>query len=219
MRELCIQKAPGERLGISIRGGAKGHAGNPCDPTDEGIFISKVSPTGAAGRDGRLRVGLRLLEVNQQSLLGLTHGEAVRMLRGVGDTLTVLVCDGFDTATAVPAEVSPGVIANPFAAGLGRRNSLESISSIDRELSPEGPSKVRTTCSRRPRGWGAQGCWSLTVCSLPAEGAAGTDPAVGTRGRGPELGEPQAGLPHSGRRAQRWGHAEGTVWGDRREDG
>ncbi|XP_030897266.1 protein scribble homolog isoform X6 [Leptonychotes weddellii] len=141
MRELCIQKAPGERLGISIRGGAKGHAGNPCDPTDEGIFISKVSPTGAAGRDGRLRVGLRLLEVNQQSLLGLTHGEAVRMLRGVGDTLTVLVCDGFDTSTAVPAEVSPGVIANPFAAGLGRRNSLESISSIDRELSPEGSSK------------------------------------------------------------------------------
>ncbi|XP_064443819.1 protein scribble homolog isoform X13 [Mirounga angustirostris] len=141
MRELCIQKAPGERLGISIRGGTKGHAGNPCDPTDEGIFISKVSPTGAAGRDGRLRVGLRLLEVNQQSLLGLTHGEAVRMLRGVGDTLTVLVCDGFDSSTAVPAEVSPGVIANPFAAGLGRRNSLESISSIDRELSPEGSSK------------------------------------------------------------------------------
>ncbi|XP_074172608.1 protein scribble homolog isoform X6 [Rhinolophus sinicus] len=141
MRELCIQKAPGEKLGISIRGGAKGHAGNPCDPTDEGIFISKVSPTGAAGRDGRLRVGLRLLEVNQQSLLGLTHGEAVQLLRGAGDTLTVLVCDGFDTSTSPASEVSPGVIANPFAAGLGRRNSLESISSIDRELSPEGPGK------------------------------------------------------------------------------
>uniref|UniRef100_A0A8C6E9S5 Protein scribble homolog n=1 Tax=Moschus moschiferus TaxID=68415 RepID=A0A8C6E9S5_MOSMO len=152
MRELCIQKAPGERLGISIRGGAKGHAGNPCDPTDEGIFISKVSPTGAAGRDGRLRVGLRLLEVNQQSLLGLTHGEAVQLLRSVGDTLTVLVCDGFDTSAATP-EVSPGVIANPFAAGLGRRNSLESISSIDRELSPEGPSKVRAAHSQQPLGW------------------------------------------------------------------
>uniref|UniRef100_A0A8C7AS45 Protein scribble homolog n=1 Tax=Neovison vison TaxID=452646 RepID=A0A8C7AS45_NEOVI len=151
MRELCIQKAPGEKLGISIRGGAKGHAGNPCDPTDEGIFISKVSPTGAAGRDGRLRVGLRLLEVNQQSLLGLTHGEAVQLLRGVGDTLTVLVCDGFDASPAVPAEVSPGVIANPFAAGLGRRNSLESISSIDRELSPEGSAKVRSACSPAPR--------------------------------------------------------------------
>ncbi|XP_070078612.1 protein scribble homolog isoform X22 [Equus caballus] len=143
MRELCIQKAPGEKLGISIRGGAKGHAGNPCDPTDEGIFISKVSPMGAAGRDGRLRVGLRLLEVNQQSLLGLTHGEAVQLLRNVGDTLTVLVCDGFDTSTNMPPEVSPGIIANPFAAGIGRRNSLESISSIDRELSPEGPGKEK----------------------------------------------------------------------------
>ncbi|KAM5313295.1 protein scribble homolog isoform 3-T3 [Glossophaga mutica] len=141
LRELCIQKAPGEKLGISIRGGAKGHAGNPCDPTDEGIFISKVSPAGAAGRDGRLRVGLRLLEVNQQSLLGLTHAEAVQLLRSAGDTLTVLVCDGFDASTVTPAEVSPGVIANPFAAGVGRRNSLESISSIDRELSPEGPHK------------------------------------------------------------------------------
>ncbi|XP_024857698.1 protein scribble homolog isoform X7 [Bos taurus] len=154
MRELCIQKAPGERLGISIRGGAKGHAGNPCDPTDEGIFISKVSPTGAAGRDGRLRVGLRLLEVNQQSLLGLTHGEAVQLLRSVGDTLTVLVCDGFDTSAATP-EVSPGIIANPFAAGLGRRNSLESISSIDRELSPEGPGKEKELPGQIPL-WGPE---------------------------------------------------------------
>ncbi|XP_026919481.1 protein scribble homolog isoform X4 [Acinonyx jubatus] len=155
MRELCIQKAPGEKLGISIRGGAKGHAGNPCDPTDEGIFISKVSPTGAAGRDGRLRVGLRLLEVNQQSLLGLTHGEAVRLLRGVGDTLTVLVCDGFDTDAAAPAEVSPGVIANPFAAGIGRRNSLESISSVDRELSPEGSGKEKELPGQTPQ-WGLE---------------------------------------------------------------
>ncbi|KAI4539956.1 hypothetical protein MG293_010351 [Ovis ammon polii] len=154
MRELCIQKAPGERLGISIRGGAKGHAGNPCDPTDEGIFISKVSPSGAAGRDGRLRVGLRLLEVNQQSLLGLTHGEAVQLLRSVGDTLTVLVCDGFDTSAATP-EVSPGIIVNPFAAGLGRRNSLESISSIDRELSPEGSGKEKELPGQIPL-WGPE---------------------------------------------------------------
>ncbi|XP_047583483.1 protein scribble homolog isoform X5 [Lutra lutra] len=162
MRELCIQKAPGEKLGISIRGGAKGHAGNPCDPTDEGIFISKVSPTGAAGRDGRLRVGLRLLEVNQQSLLGLTHGEAVQLLRGVGDTLTVLVCDGFDASPVVPAEVSPGVIANPFAAGLGRRNSLESISSIDRELSPEGSAKEKEPPGQTPP-------WGLEAVGLSSE--------------------------------------------------
>ncbi|XP_065520266.1 protein scribble homolog isoform X9 [Lathamus discolor] len=137
MQEICIEKAPGEKLGISIRGGAKGHAGNPFDPTDEGIFISKVSSSGAAARDGRLKVGMRILEVNHQSLLGMTHTEAVQILRSVGDALLVLVCDGFDPKAAAAIEMSPGIIANPFAAGIARKNSLESISSIDRDLSPE----------------------------------------------------------------------------------
>ncbi|XP_073488500.1 protein scribble homolog isoform X17 [Aquarana catesbeiana] len=137
MQEICIVKTPGEKLGISIRGGAKGHPGNPLDPTDEGVFISKVSSSGAAARDGRLKVGMRILEVNQQSLLGMTHTEAVQALRGVGDTLLVLVCDGFDPVSTNSIEASPGVIANPFASGLGRKNSMESISSIDRDLSPE----------------------------------------------------------------------------------
>ncbi|XP_078086310.1 protein scribble homolog [Mustelus asterias] len=139
MQEVRIDKLPGEKLGISIRGGAKGHPGNPFDSTDEGIFISKVSSSGAAARDGRLYVGLRILEVNNHSLLGMTHTEAVRILRGIGDTLTILVCDGFDprAASAIAMESSPGIIVNPFAAGLGRKNSMESISSIDRDMSPE----------------------------------------------------------------------------------
>ncbi|XP_048861788.1 protein scribble homolog isoform X14 [Brienomyrus brachyistius] len=137
MQEIVIEKFPGEKLGISIRGGARGHTGNPFDPTDEGIFISKVSAGGAAARDGRLRVGMRILEVNGHSLLGMTHTEAVRALRATGDTLAVLVCDGFDPQDAAAIEASPGIIANPFAAGIVRKNSMESISSIDRDLSPE----------------------------------------------------------------------------------
>uniref|UniRef100_A0A673CKN6 Protein scribble homolog n=1 Tax=Sphaeramia orbicularis TaxID=375764 RepID=A0A673CKN6_9TELE len=135
MQEIVIQKQPGEKLGISIRGGAKGHAGNPFDATDEGIFISKVSSSGAAARDGRLDVGMRILEVNNHSLLGMTHTEAVRVLRAVGDSLVMLVCDGFDPQKVAAA--SPGIIANPFATGIVRKNSMESISSIDRDLSPE----------------------------------------------------------------------------------
>ncbi|CAJ1082579.1 protein scribble homolog isoform X11 [Xyrichtys novacula] len=137
MQEIMIQKQPGEKLGISIRGGAKGHAGNPFDPTDEGIFISKVSSSGAAARDGRLQVGMRILEVNNHSLLGMTHTEAVRVLRAVGDSLSMLVCDGFDPHKVAAVEASPGIIANPFATGIVRKNSMESISSIDRDLSPE----------------------------------------------------------------------------------
>ncbi|XP_070842223.1 protein scribble homolog isoform X2 [Chaetodon trifascialis] len=137
MQEIVIQKQPGEKLGISIRGGAKGHAGNPFDATDEGIFISKVSSSGAAARDGRLQVGMRILEVNNHSLLGMTHTEAVRVLRAVGDSLSMLVCDGFDPQKVAAVEASPGIIANPFATGIVRKNSMESISSIDRDLSPE----------------------------------------------------------------------------------
>ncbi|XP_077085285.1 protein scribble homolog isoform X11 [Siphateles boraxobius] len=137
MEEIVIHKQPGEKLGISIRGGAKGHAGNPFDPTDEGIFISKVSTSGAAARDDRLRVGMRILEVGNNSLLGMTHTEAVRVLRASGDSLVMLVCDGFDPKNATGFEASPGVIANPFAAGIVRKNSMESISSVDRDLSPE----------------------------------------------------------------------------------
>uniref|UniRef100_A0A8B9J1D0 Scribble planar cell polarity protein n=1 Tax=Amazona collaria TaxID=241587 RepID=A0A8B9J1D0_9PSIT len=103
MQEICIEKAPGEKLGISIRGGAKGHAGNPFDPTDEGIFISKVSDTNSA--------------------LGCIQG-----LLGKRECLWNLMCS---------LHFSLGIIANPFAAGIGRKNSLESISSIDRDLSPE----------------------------------------------------------------------------------
>lgn len=65
----------------------------------------QVSSTGAAARDGRLQVGMRILEVNNHSLLGMTHTEAVRVLRAVGDSLGMLVCDGFDPGKVAAVEV------------------------------------------------------------------------------------------------------------------
>uniref|UniRef100_A0A8C6XLF1 Scribble planar cell polarity protein n=1 Tax=Naja naja TaxID=35670 RepID=A0A8C6XLF1_NAJNA len=189
MEEICIEKRPGEKLGISIRGGAKGHAGNPFDPTDEGIFISKVSSAGAAARDGRLRMGLRILEVNQQSLLGMTHAEAVQVLRAVGDRLLVLVCEGFDPKAMAALEVSPGIIANPFAAGMGRKNSLESISSIDRDLSPEEADllqKVRAGRGPLGRVPGLQGRWPHRL--HPWEGGGSGSHRLGLPG--PSLSRP-----------------------------
>ncbi|XP_047145373.1 protein scribble homolog isoform X1 [Hydra vulgaris] len=100
LKEVKISKKLGEKLGISIRGGAKGHPGNPFDKDDEGIFISKVNSSGAASRDGRLKVGMRILEVNGISLLGATHVDAVRALRTAGDILTTVVCDGYDEQAA-----------------------------------------------------------------------------------------------------------------------
>ncbi|XP_032817273.1 protein scribble homolog isoform X1 [Petromyzon marinus] len=151
MQEIEIEKRVGEKLGMSIRGGARSHPGNPFDSGDEGIFISRINSSGACGREGQLRVGMRLLEVNGQSLLGATHTEAVRALRSVGDKLAVLVCHGYDASAA--KEISPGIIANPFIMAGGRKNSMESISSIDRDVTMEEVEllhneKLRRECER-----------------------------------------------------------------------
>ncbi|XP_039314899.1 protein lap4 isoform X3 [Solenopsis invicta] len=94
--ELIIIKEAGEKLGMHIKGGRRGQKGNPLDHTDEGVFISKINTGGAAKRDGRLKVGMRLLEVNGTSLLGATHQEAVNILRCSGNTITLVVCKGYD---------------------------------------------------------------------------------------------------------------------------
>lgn len=96
LQEIIINKQLGEKLGISIRGGAKGHPGNPFDKDDEGIFVSKVNASGAASRSGQLTVGMRILEVNGASLLGATHVDAVRALRTAGDNLDMVVAYGYD---------------------------------------------------------------------------------------------------------------------------
>lgn len=49
-------KQEGEKLGMHIKGGLRGHRGNPLDKSDEGVFISKINSGGAAKRDGILKV-------------------------------------------------------------------------------------------------------------------------------------------------------------------
>eukprot|EP00794_Sanderia_malayensis_P012000 gene12000-13238_t len=143
LQEIQIVKRPGEKLGISIRGGAKSHPGNPFDKSDEGIFISKVNSGGAAGKDGRLKIGARLLEVNGQSMLGASHVEAVRALRNTGDRLHLVVCEGYDSEAASNNHSS--VIANPAVTSdmtkVTFQTSSESISSIDKETDEEAGSR------------------------------------------------------------------------------
>lgn len=65
MQELTLVTKPGEGFGFSIAGGVNGDPANPFDETDEGIFVSEVVPGGAVARDGRLAVGIRILQVQQ----------------------------------------------------------------------------------------------------------------------------------------------------------
>ena len=66
-------------------------------------------------------------QVNGTSLLGATHLEAVRSLRGIGDNLSLLVCDGFDPAD-VPAGQHAAWQASPVATiNTAKSQSQESL--------------------------------------------------------------------------------------------
>ena len=103
-KEVRIDKAEDEKLGMVIKGGLHGHPGNPNDSSDEGVFISKIHPGGVASqRQDELIVGQRIIEVNGRTLLGVTHEEATAAMRTAGNSIHLLVCDGWNASEVVKA--------------------------------------------------------------------------------------------------------------------
>ncbi|XP_023036384.1 protein lap4 isoform X18 [Drosophila willistoni] len=113
-QEVLLAKAEGERLGMHIKGGLNGQRGNPADPSDEGVFVSKINSVGAARRDGRLKVGMRLLEVNGHSLLGASHQDAVNVLRNAGNEIQLVVCKGYDKSNLIHSIGQGGGMSTGF---------------------------------------------------------------------------------------------------------
>ncbi|XP_064550645.1 protein lap4 isoform X9 [Drosophila montana] len=113
-QEILLAKAEGERLGMHIKGGLNGQRGNPTDPSDEGVFVSKINSVGAARRDGRLKVGMRLLEVNGHSLLGASHQDAVNVLRTAGNEIQLVVCKGYDKSSLMHSIGQAGGMSTGF---------------------------------------------------------------------------------------------------------
>ncbi|KAK9878834.1 hypothetical protein WA026_003669 [Henosepilachna vigintioctopunctata] len=125
-QELIIEKGDNEKLGMHIKGGLHGQRGNPLDRSDEGVFISKINSVGAARRDGRLKTGMRLIEVNGKSLLGATHQEAVNVLRSCGNHINIIVCKGYDRA-----DVDRAVAEGRLTRGGSVSSRSQSVSSLD----------------------------------------------------------------------------------------
>lgn len=70
-------------LGLSIAGG---RGSTPFKGDDEGIFISRVTENGPADLAG-LRVGDKVLTVNGVSVVGVSHYDAVEVLKASGSVL------------------------------------------------------------------------------------------------------------------------------------
>lgn len=85
---------------------------------------------------------MRLLEVNGTSLLGATHQEAVNILRCSGNTITLIVCKGYDKSEVEPIlslsdakdpkeDKAPQELRD--STGDGTKSLSQSVSSLDRD--------------------------------------------------------------------------------------
>ncbi|XP_066181473.1 inaD-like protein isoform X2 [Sylvia atricapilla] len=74
-RTVEITRGPNDALGVSIAGGK----GSPLG--DIPIFIAMIQASGVAARTQRLRVGDRIVSINGQPLDGLSHADAVNLLK------------------------------------------------------------------------------------------------------------------------------------------
>lgn len=92
-------------LGFTIAGGTDNHHVKD----DDGIFVTKIIPNGAAHIDQRLQVGDKILEVNGNSLREITHENAVHILKSTGQDVDLKVLrkqelEGVSEPDGVPEE-------------------------------------------------------------------------------------------------------------------
>ncbi|XP_078473313.1 uncharacterized protein LOC144734801 [Lampetra planeri] len=85
-----------EGLGVQVKGGHSSRSGGP-----HGLLVTHIDKGGAAERDGRLLPGDELLMINGRPLVGLSHHEAVALLRSSSGTVQLVVAreSGTDAAT------------------------------------------------------------------------------------------------------------------------
>ncbi|XP_042879468.1 multiple PDZ domain protein-like isoform X11 [Penaeus japonicus] len=84
IRTILLERRD-DGLGFSIVGGFGSNLG------DLPIYVKSVFERGAAAREGSLRRGDQILEVNGESLAGLTHAEAVYILKEARGTVALTI--------------------------------------------------------------------------------------------------------------------------------
>nr|XP_019594724.1 PREDICTED: multiple PDZ domain protein isoform X11 [Rhinolophus sinicus] len=92
LRTLEIKKGPGDSLGISIAGGV----GSPLG--DVPIFIAMMHPNGVAAQTQKLRVGDRIVTICGASTEGMTHTQAVNLLKNASGSVEMQVVAGGDVS-------------------------------------------------------------------------------------------------------------------------
>nr|UDP83078.1 MPDZ [Scophthalmus maximus] len=97
-RTVEFTKGPNDSLGISIAGGV----GSPLG--DIPIFIAMMNPVGVAAQTQKLKIGDRLVSICGNSAEGMSHSQAVALLKNATGTIQLQVVAGGDTTVTGPSQ-------------------------------------------------------------------------------------------------------------------
>ncbi|XP_074480844.1 multiple PDZ domain protein isoform X4 [Sebastes fasciatus] len=97
-RTVEFTKGPTDSLGISIAGGV----GSPLG--DIPIFIAMMNPVGLAAQTQQLKIGDRIVSICGTSAEGMTHSQAVTLLKNATGTIQLQVVAGGDTTVTGPSQ-------------------------------------------------------------------------------------------------------------------
>uniref|UniRef100_A0A1A8AHU6 Multiple PDZ domain protein n=1 Tax=Nothobranchius furzeri TaxID=105023 RepID=A0A1A8AHU6_NOTFU len=106
LRTVELTKGPGDSLGISIAGGL----GSPLG--DIPIFIAMMNPAGLAAQT-QLKIGDRIVSICGTSAEGMSHSQAVSLLKNATGTIQLQVVAGGDTTVTGPSQKHEGGCLTP----------------------------------------------------------------------------------------------------------
>nr|XP_040141749.1 multiple PDZ domain protein isoform X18 [Ictidomys tridecemlineatus] len=169
LRTVEIKKGPTDSLGISIAGGV----GSPLG--DVPIFIAMMHPNGVAAQTQKLRVGDRIVTICGTSTEGMTHTQAVNLLKNAPGSIEMQVVAGGDVSVVTGHQPEPTNSSLSFT-------GLTSSSIFQDDLGP--PQCKSITLDRGPDGLGfsivggygsPHGDLPIYVKTVFAKGAASED--------------------------------------------
>ncbi|XP_054137535.1 multiple PDZ domain protein isoform X10 [Melozone crissalis] len=169
LRTVEIKKNPTDSLGVSIAGGV----GSPLG--DVPIFIAMMHPNGLAAQTQKLRVGDRIVSICGTSTEGMTHSQAVNILKNASGTIELQVVAGGEVSVITGQQQDPPMPSLSFS-------GLTSTGIFQDDLGP--PQYKTITLDRGPDGLGfsivggygsPHGDLPIYVKTVFAKGAAAED--------------------------------------------